>query len=266
MDPGRFVGLCFRDHQRDVDGDRRNPGIGGRKPLILIADAHVSKARANGPAFFKMLDALAGCDDDLVFLGDIFDLWVALPRYENELHGRFLAWCRQQKQRRSIGYMEGNREFFLAANHADTFSWCSPGPWHCDRAGLLFCHGDQINQKDFRYLTWRKLSKNRIIKAILTGLPLGPALAEHLKRRLKYTNAAFRRRLPVEQFEVFVEARLREGVQTVFAGHFHQAYTHHHPGGAQLHALPAWLGTGCVSRYDTRERLLVSFVPAAPQG
>jgi UDP-2,3-diacylglucosamine pyrophosphatase LpxH len=187
---------------------------------------------------------------------------VALPRYENELHGQFLAWCRQQKRRRLIGFMEGNREFFLAANHADAFSWCSSGPWHRDCAGLLFCHGDQINQKDFRYLTWRKLSKNRIVRVLLTGLPWGPALSENLKRRLKYTNAAFRRRLPVGQFEAFVEARRREGVQTVFAGHFHQAYAYRKPDEVQLFVLPAWLSTGCVSRYNTHERTLVSFVPA----
>ncbi len=213
-----------------------------------------------------MLDNLDRSDDDLVFLGDIFDLWVALPRYENELHRRFVAWCRGQKQRRAIGYIEGNREFFLTLNHADAFTWCSSGPWHRDRAGLLFCHGDQINQNDVRYLTWRKLSKNRIARMLLTGLPLGPALAEHLKRRLKDTNAAFRRRLPVEQFAAFAEARRREGVQAVFAGHFHQAYTHQHPDGVQLHALPAWLGSGCVSRYDARDRTLVSFVPAVVQG
>jgi UDP-2,3-diacylglucosamine pyrophosphatase LpxH len=211
-----------------------------------------------------MLDTLAGCDDDLVFLGDIFDLWVALPRYENELHRRFLAWCRRQKRRRAIGFLEGNREFFLTTTHADSFSWCSSGPWHRGRAGLLFCHGDQINQRDFRYLTWRKFSKNRIVRTLLWGMPLGPAVAEHLKRRLKYTNAAFRRRLPVEQFEAFTEARRREGVHTLFAGHFHRSYTYRSPYGVQLHALPAWLGTGCISRYNRQARSLESFVPAGP--
>ncbi len=260
MDSGRFAGLRFRDHQCDVDGDRGNSGIGGRKPLILIADAHVSKVRGNAPAFFRLLEALARCDDDLVFMGDIFDLWVALPRYENELHRRFLAWCRRERRRRVIGFLEGNREFFVAASHKSAFSWCSPGPWYRDRAGLLFCHGDQINQKDYRYLTFRKISKNRVARLILKVLPLGPALAEHLKRRLKYTNPAFRRRLPVEQIEAFAEARFRDGVRTAFAGHFHRSYTYGGPPGPQMHTLPGWIGTGRVSRYNAEDGRLESLL------
>ena len=239
-----------------MDGDRRNSGLGGRKPLILIADAHVSKARGNAPAFFRLLEALGRCDDDLVFLGDVFDLWVALPRYENDLHRHFLAWCRVQKRRRSVGFLEGNREFFLSAHHADAFTWCSSGPWHRDAAGYLFCHGDQINRQDFRYLSFRKLSKNRMACLLLKGLPLGPALAEHLKRRLKHTNPAFRRRLPVEQIEAFAEARFRDGAQAVFAGHFHRAYTYRNNRGMQLHTLPAWLTAGCVSRYNAQDRTI----------
>ncbi len=245
-----------------MDGNRRNSGIGGRKPLILVADAHVSKARGNAPAFFRLLDALARFDDDLVFLGDIFDLWVALPRYENELHRGFLAWCRRQKQRRSVGFLEGNREFFLTASHADAFSWCVTGPWYQDQSGNLFCHGDQINRLDFRYLSFHRISKNRLSCLLLQGLPLGPALAEHLKRRLKHTNPAFRRRLPIDQIEGFAETRFREGARTIFAGHFHRTYTYRSPGGGQLHALPAWLTTGCVSRYHPVEGTLETLVPA----
>ena len=261
MASGRFAGLRFRDRQFDVDGDRGNSGIGGRKPLILIADAHVSKARGNAPAFFRLLDALGRCDDDLVFLGDIFDLWVALPRYENELHQRFLAWCRDQKRRRAIGYMEGNHEFFLSAHHADAFTWCSSGPWHQDVAGHFFCHGDQINRQDYRYLSFRRLSKNRVASLVLRWLPLGPALVEHLKRRLKHTNPAFRRRLPVDQIETFAEGRFRDGARAVFAGHFHRPYLYCNPQGMHLHALPAWITTGCVSRYNTHERTIETLRP-----
>ncbi len=248
-----------------MDGDRGNPGIGGRKPLIIITDAHVSKARGNFPPFFRLLEALARQDDDLVFLGDIFDLWVALPRYENELHRHFLAWCRHQKTRRSIGFLEGNHEFFLSESHAEAFSWCSPGPWHLDRHGHLFCHGDQINALDIRYLTFRKLSKNRCAKLLLTHLPLGPALVEYLKRRLKHTNPAFRRRLPGAQIAAFAEARFRDGAHTVFAGHFHRAHLYQDAQGRQMHTLPAWSATGCVSRFDARKRTLRSIDLGHPE-
>jgi hypothetical protein len=68
------------------------------------------------------------------------------------------------------------------------------------------------------------------------------------------------------QIEAFAEARLRGGLQTAFAGHFHQSHTYRTTRGMQLHTLPAWFDTGCVSRYDTRDRTITSFVPAGPRG
>ena len=60
--------------------------------IIIIADAHVNEAQGNHYQFFDMLTALEACDHDLIFLGDIFDLWIALPRYESRIHHRFLNW------------------------------------------------------------------------------------------------------------------------------------------------------------------------------
>jgi hypothetical protein len=79
----------------------------------MIADAHISRTQGNVEAFFEMLAALEDGPSDVVFLGDIFDLWVALPRYENEQHRMFLSWCQRQKGHRRIGFVEGNHEFFL---------------------------------------------------------------------------------------------------------------------------------------------------------
>ncbi len=76
--------------------------------MIIITDAHISKTKGNHAIFFKMLEFLEKNNQDLIFLGDIFDLWVALPRYEEEIHQDFIAWCRIQKSHRTIGYMEGN--------------------------------------------------------------------------------------------------------------------------------------------------------------
>ena len=56
--------------------------------MILIADAHTGKA--NVGAFFEMLEAIADTGETVVFLGDIFDLWIGLPRYETDQHRRFL--------------------------------------------------------------------------------------------------------------------------------------------------------------------------------
>jgi UDP-2,3-diacylglucosamine pyrophosphatase LpxH len=82
--------------------------------MIIIADAHIDEACGNDTDFFRMLHALENNDHDVVFLGDIFDLWIALPRYEKNSHRQFLSWCQEQKSHRSIGFIEGNHEYFVA--------------------------------------------------------------------------------------------------------------------------------------------------------
>ena len=123
--------------------------------MIIITDAHISKAEGNHAIFFKMLEFLERNNQDLIFLGDIFDLWVALPRYEEEIHRDFIAWCRKQKSRRTIGYIEGNHEYYLADERELDFTWCSMNAWRRDATGVLFVHGDQINRKDKNYLVFR---------------------------------------------------------------------------------------------------------------
>ena len=64
--------------------------------MIIITDAHISKAAGNHATFFRMLASLESHQQDLIFLGDIFDLWVALPRYEDNAQRQFVAWCRER--------------------------------------------------------------------------------------------------------------------------------------------------------------------------
>ena len=139
--------------------------------MIIVTDAHISEARGNHTAFFNMLEAIERTEHDLTFLGDIFDLWIALPRYEKDIHIKFINWCLDQKNNRTIGFLEGNHEYYLANQKAQAFTWCSNDAWWHDGAGTLFVHGDQINRKDIKYLTFRKLIKNSIIKYILRSLP-----------------------------------------------------------------------------------------------
>jgi len=227
--------------------------------MIIITDAHISKAAGNHATFFRMLESLEGNHQDLIFLGDIFDLWVALPRYEDETHHNFVAWCREQKKYRTIGFMEGNREYFLARQRAQAFSWCSAAAWRRDDAGTLFVHGDQINRRDRNYLNFRKFVKNRIFLFILRILPFGPRMAESFKRGLKKTNLEFRLHLPREEVKLFAESRFAEGIDTIFVGHFHQEYLYCKAHLKKLYVLPDWFGTQKVTVFD-RDTKKVAFI------
>ncbi len=226
--------------------------------MIIITDAHVSKIRGNHSTFFQMLASIERTDHDLIFLGDIFDLWIALPRYEEEIHKKFINWCRQQKHIRTIGYLEGNHEFYLASERIRTFAWCSGEAWYRDDAGLLLTHGDQINRKDRKYLLFNKVIKSNIIKYILRYLPYGPDIASSVKRQLKKTNKKFRIQIPWDEIRFFAAARFAEGADTILVGHFHQESVLPNHESKKLYILPDWLSTQKVTVYEkTSQKLSV---------
>ena len=220
--------------------------------MIIITDAHISKTAGNHATFFRMLASLEENRQDLIFLGDIFDLWVALPRYEDETQRQFAGWCREQKKYRAIGFMEGNHEYFLARNRARDFSWCSAAGWRRGDDRTLFVHGDQINRRDRNYLRFRQIAKNPIAQFIMRVLPLGPRIAASLKHGLKDTNMDFRLQLPREEINLFADARFAEGIDTIFVGHFHQEYTYRNQDSKSLYVLPDWFSTEKITVFDRK--------------
>lgn len=216
--------------------------------MLLITDAHVGPR--NESVFFRMLDSLTGGRDPIVFLGDIFDLWIALPRYETSAHREFLNWCAEQRRRRTVGFMEGNREFFVARRHADAFTWCSDAPWHEDGCGNVFTHGDRINSRDLYYLRFRRLVKNAVIRNVMRVFPFGPEICHGVKRLSLKTNRAVRRRLPETDLAWFFRDRAADGASTVFVGHFHHKSSRFFSRDRSLHLLPDWFATGEITRFD----------------
>ena len=218
--------------------------------MIIVTDAHVSKARGNDTEFFQMLAAIESTAHDLIFLGDIFDLWIALPRYQTNIHNNFISWCREQKKNRTIGFLEGNHEYYLANQKAEAFTWCSNDAWWQDDAGTLYVHGDQINRRDKKYLCFRKLSKNSIAKYILRSLPFGPKISDALKKGIKKTNKQHRLQLPWDEIIFFADNRFAEGADTIFMGHFHQEYCYDNQESKKIFLLPDWLGTQKVALFQ----------------
>lgn len=217
--------------------------------MIIISDAHIDDSSDTAADFFRMLAAIEKTDQDVVFLGDIFDLWIGFARYEKELHKEFLTWCRRQKSSRSVGFMEGNHEYFIARERSDSFSWCSGAAAWRDDQNNLFCHGDQINRLDKQYLRFRKAVKNEITRNIIRWLPWGADMGHILKRLLKNTNHEFRKHLPRAAIDGFAETQFHAGVRNVFVGHFHQRYSYFGPNGGRLHVVPGWYEQGFVSQY-----------------
>jgi UDP-2,3-diacylglucosamine hydrolase len=195
--------------------------------VALIADAHLGGPGGPPEPLLHQLDQLAagGCER-LVFMGDLFHVWVGDRRYESPEVTRLLPELHALRERGlRVDYVEGNRDFFLDdSSYADAFE--SVGreiAFVVDGARYLAVHGDGLNRRDWRYLFWRRLSKNRVSRHMSRRLParLGRRLVHATDRRLERTN--FRHRIAVPEGAVlrYAERRLAEGHDVLLLGHFH---------------------------------------------
>lgn len=191
--------------------------------MIIIADAHISTRNDLAPEFFEMLRALESTNQDVAFLGDIFDLWIAFPRYETDQQRAFLAWCREQKTRRNVYFVEGNHEFFLNRARKGAFTAYNDDLNGLRLGDVVFVHGDRINLRDTKYLMFRKLVKSLPVSVFVRFMPCGRRIVHYLKTGLKKTNQNFRKFVPVSSIVQFAVSARATGVTTLFIGHFHQA-------------------------------------------
>ena len=207
---------------------------------ILIADSHLREGSEQN--FFAMLDRIREYPPKgVVFLGDIFELWIALDGYESDLHRRFLEWCREAKQHFEVGFIIGNHEFYVCERYADAFTWISL-TGHTTAEGFRFIHGDLINRADHAYLLLRILLRNALTRFLLkiTAKKIGPKVADYVLVSLKPINRRHKRQLPMPYLEKNSRKAAGDKQSLVFAGHFHQYADLDFDGGIKTVILPAW--------------------------
>lgn len=191
--------------------------------MIIIADAHISENDDSGREFMEMLKVLEHTTHDVVFLGDIFDLWIAFPRYETALHRDFLQWCREQRTRRKVLFLEGNHEFFVDKKRQAAFTIYNDDIVGLQMSDILFTHGDRVNPNDKNYLRFRKLVKSRACSIFVHWVPCGKQIVHYFRSGVKKTNHNFRKFIPMAEIMAFARSVRNRGVKTIFMGHFHYA-------------------------------------------
>ncbi len=216
--------------------------------LILIADSHIRSGEIRD-AFFCLLEKIHSMPENVsaVFLGDIFDLWIALPGYESEDQRRFLRWCEQEKERRNVIFLEGNHEFFVAGTRKQYFSAVSGK--EILRNGIRLIHGDMINKADWKYRLLRfgiRNSFTRLLLRLTAFRNFGPDICWKIRHGLKHTNQAHKKFFP--------EAHALEYMKThpekkIIAGHFHEGKRLDIPG-KTMYILPSFASGTEIGLYD----------------
>lgn len=213
--------------------------------VAVLADAHLGGPGGAGEDLVQELEKLEPrvCDLLLV-LGDLFHVWVGDRRYETEEIRRLLPVLDGVRERgMELRYVEGNRDFFLADSpYAGSFD--SIGREQAFRIGgvrYLAVHGDGLNDRDWRYRFWRRLSKNPFSRSLSRHLPAGLArrVVSSMDRRLSETNFEHKACIPEAVIRRYAQERLAEGHDVMLLGHFHEAKRWQVTGG-EVRIVDAW--------------------------
>jgi UDP-2,3-diacylglucosamine pyrophosphatase LpxH len=213
--------------------------------VALLADSHLSGPGGPAGPLVAQLQALPdqGCDR-LVLMGDMVQAWIGSPRFETADIVQVVEALRGLRRRGlRIDYVEGNRDFFLKDSvYADAFDGVVlETAFEVAGVRYLAVHGDGLNDKDWKYRFWRRLSKSAPVRFLVLHTPrrLAHRMVHSTERRLSQTNFKHRAALPEEAIRRYAERRLAEGHDVLLLGHFHEPRTWAVQGG-EVRLLDAW--------------------------
>ena len=216
--------------------------------VAVVADAHLGgPGGAAAPLLAQLAELPARGCRHLLLLGDLFQAWIGSRRFETpEISATVDLLRRLRAAGVRVDYIEGNRDFYLAASpYADAFD--SVGTEVAFVAGgrrVLAVHGDGLNDRDRQYLFWRWLSKSPPVRALVLHLPgfVARRFVHSTEQRLAQTNFKHKRRIPEEAIRAYAERRLVEGHDLLVLGHFHEPRTWQVRGG-EVRLLEAWFAS-----------------------
>ena len=183
--------------------------------LTVLSDVHAVEGTESERILRNLLEQISASGDDVVFLGDIMDLWIGIPRYEGKLQRDFLDWCRREKARRRIYFLEGNHEYYVVKCHKDVFFKASED--NIEINGVYFAHGHKIQGSPFCFnRLFCSFAKSSFSCFIMRMLPFGVKFAFLLKMLL---GSGHRKScLPQAAIEKWLE---KQSADTCVLGHFH---------------------------------------------
>jgi len=198
--------------------------------LYIVTDSHLDKDIAPTSQFVEMLERLEE-PHTLVFLGDLFVVWLAHPKFWTDMHRSVLSGFQNLKDRGcNVIFIAGNRDMLLPRKFNSRWQKILPFThfiykdwylkWGQKRFG--FIHGDTINYNDYQYLRWKALSRNWAFEAFFRVMPAQLALwiTEWLETKLANTNKEFKMYFPEKEMKEFADTVLPY-VDQYFVGHFH---------------------------------------------
>ncbi|HEV7786661.1 MAG TPA: hypothetical protein VGQ28_15050 [Thermoanaerobaculia bacterium] len=216
--------------------------------VALIADAHLGGPGGPAGPLVEQLRVLPGqgCRR-LILMGDLFQAWVGFESFETADIAAVVSALRDLRRLGvEIDYVEGNRDFFLAGGpYADAFDRIAlETAFTVGGRRYLAVHGDGLNNRDWKYRFWRRVSKSAPVCFALRRIPrkLAHRAVHSTEQRLSQTNFKHRAALPEDAIRRYAGRRLAEGHDVLLLGHFHEPRVLAVAGG-EVRLLDAWFRT-----------------------
>lgn len=231
--------------------------------VAVVADAHLSGPGGSASPLIHQLEALPaqGCTR-LIFLGDLFHVWIGDRRFETKAIREVVAAVRRLRGAGiEVVYIEGNRDFFLGGScYADAFDHIAQEVSFVDQGiRYLAIHGDGLNDRDWRYRFWRWLSKSFASRVLVGRIPgsWARAIVERTEKSLARGNFKHKNEIPEAAIKRYGRRRLAQGHDVLLMGHFHEQLSYQLPEG-EVRLLVAW--------FDRREIEWLGNDPATEVG
>lgn len=223
--------------------------------IIVIGDSHIGLGEGAEERIVAWLDRLEQTSPRALYLnGDVFHYFIGDRKFHTGAVKKFLERLAAMKERGTeVYYIEGNRDFFVRGSYAEpsVTRVTSRESFYAGDRRFFLTHGDMINDRDYPYRFWRRISKNFVTRFAVRLWPERSArrFVDRVERRLRKANFKHKRRLPTELMEEYGRKRAAEGYDVVVFGHFHHKLLLDSPG-MTVAVLPAW--------YETEEAMVVS--------
>jgi len=219
------------------------------KNLVFVADAHIENNARDVHSFRNFLKEISATTQTLAILGDLFNLWIAKKRLEQDYHSEIIDQLRVLKMNgMKLIYIEGNRDFHIKhCYQGDPFDTVSGDECAEEFDGKRFYlhHGDGVNVNDRSYRLWRRFAKSNAVWRLFNSFPLSAeaAIARNVEKLLKGSNIKHKSSFPYDKCKQFAEDVLKKGFDIAVIGHLHKAesFAFTINGGKKfLYSLPAW--------------------------
>lgn len=226
--------------------------------LYIVTDTHLDENIAPASQFAEMLAQLEN-PHTVVFLGDLFVIWLAPSKYWTDMHRTVMSGFKRLKDKGcNVVFIAGNRDMLLPRRFTERWQNILPfthfihNEWYLNwgQKRFGFIHGDTINYNDLQYLRWKALSHNWAFESLFRIMPaqLARWIAEWLEAKLVETNKEFKISFPEKEMQEFANSVL-PGVDQYFVGHFHLDRLIEVDGcSSVLRVVPDWLSQRTVVR------------------